>query len=240
MLALADTSFSNSYSYGKYSSIATPIEIPEEHDKNPIAGTTPKEDMVTLSNEVIQKVHEGQKSAKESEEKERHDDGTDSELTQEDKDVVEQLKERDQQVRAHEQAHMAAGGQYVRGGASYSYQNGPDGKRYAVGGEVSIDTSPISGNPDATINKMMAVRAAALAPAEPSGQDMSVAAAATQQMANAQTEKTEMRQKELEENEKRHENQDSSKISTKETPISKAVKAYSQSSASTIAVNLLA
>ncbi len=98
--------------------------------------------------------------------------------------VVEEMKARDREVRAHEQAHMAAGAGIVAGGPSYSYQQGPDGHRYAVGGEVQIDTSAIPGDPKATIEKAEQVRKAAMAPANPSGQDMAVAASA-QQMINA-------------------------------------------------------
>lgn len=98
---------------------------------------------------------------------------------------VEQLKERDREVRAHEQAHVAAGGQYVRGGIQFEYATGPDGKRYAVGGEVSIDTSPIPGDPQATILKAQVVRRAALAPAQPSSADRSVAATASRMEAEA-------------------------------------------------------
>lgn len=100
---------------------------------------------------------------------------------------VEQLKQRDQEVRTHENAHVAAGGRYVTRGASYDYQQGPDGKRYAVGGEVGIDTSAES-DPAATIRKMQQVRAAALAPADPSSQDRSVAAAAAQAEQRARVE----------------------------------------------------
>ena len=92
---------------------------------------------------------------------------------------MQQLKQRDTQVRQHEQAHLAAGGQYVRGGASFEYTTGPDGRRYATGGEVSIDVGS-ERTPEATIRKAQAVRRAALAPAEPSGQDRSVAAQAAQ------------------------------------------------------------
>jgi hypothetical protein len=102
---------------------------------------------------------------------------------------VQELRQRDREVRAHEAAHVAAGGQYVRGGAHFQYQTGPDGRQYAVGGEVSIDTSPVSGNPDATIQKMRVVRRAALAPADPSPQDRAVAAAASQAETTAHQEK---------------------------------------------------
>lgn len=109
-------------------------------------------------------------------------------LTEEEQKQVDELKARDAEVKAHEQAHIAAGGSYVRGGASYDYQTGPDGKKYAVGGEVSIDTSPVEGDPQATIYKAQVILKAALAPAEPSGQDKSVASQARQMMASARKE----------------------------------------------------
>jgi hypothetical protein len=49
---------------------------------------------------------------------------------------------------------------------------GPDGKQYAVGGEVPIDLSPVSGNPQATVQKAETIQRAALAPADPSGPDL--------------------------------------------------------------------
>ena len=101
---------------------------------------------------------------------------------------VDKLKQRDTEVRQHEQAHLAAAGPYARGGPTFEYQTGPDGKRYAVGGEVQIDTSPVEGDPQATIQKMQAVRAAALAPAEPSAQDRSVAAKAAAEIQKARAE----------------------------------------------------
>ena len=95
-------------------------------------------------------------------------------------EMITKLEARNRDVLAHEVTHMAAAGGYIKGGASYTYQIGPDGKPYAIGGEVSIDMSPVPGDPRATITKMMAIRAAALSPTDPSGQDMSVAAAAAQ------------------------------------------------------------
>lgn len=109
-------------------------------------------------------------------------------LTPEQQREVRRLKRVDRKVRAHERAHMAAGGQYVRGGANFEYTTGPDGNRYAVGGDVSIDTSPVRGDPRATIRKMQTVRSAALAPAEPSAQDRRVASQATKQEMQARKE----------------------------------------------------
>lgn len=99
-------------------------------------------------------------------------------LTEVEQQEVRELAARDREVRAHEQAHANVGGQYA-GSPSYTYQRGPDGRQYAVGGEVSISTSPIPGDPEATIDKAQIVRRAALAPAEPSAQDRRVAAEAT-------------------------------------------------------------
>ncbi|MFO7482485.1 putative metalloprotease CJM1_0395 family protein [Oceanibaculum nanhaiense] len=108
-------------------------------------------------------------------------------LTEEERAQVDELKQRDREVRAHEQAHAAVGGAYA-GSPSYEYESGPDGNRYAIGGEVSIDASPISGDPEATIQKMEVVKRAALAPAEPSPQDRAVAAQADQTRLKAQAE----------------------------------------------------
>ncbi len=111
-----------------------------------------------------------------------------NDLTEEEQQQVTELKDRDREVRAHEQAHLTAAGPYATGGPSYEYQEGPDGRRYAIGGEVGIDTSPVSGDPEATIEKAQQVRAAALAPASPSAQDQRIAATATQMEAQARME----------------------------------------------------
>ncbi|MGL6225289.1 MAG: putative metalloprotease CJM1_0395 family protein [Thermoguttaceae bacterium] len=107
-------------------------------------------------------------------------------LTPEQQQQIDKLKSRDAEVRAHEAAHLAAAGQYAKGGASFTFQTGPDGNRYAIGGEVSIDSSAVSGDPRGTIQKAQQIRAAALAPANPSSQDQKVAAAASEMQAKAQ------------------------------------------------------
>lgn len=118
----------------------------------------------------------------------------DQQLTEDEQAQVDLLEKRDVEVRAHEQAHMAAGGQYVTGGPSYSYQLGPDGKRYAIGGEVGIDTAMSSGDPAANIEKARTLQRAALAPAEPSSQDTRVAAAARAMEIKAQQQLSELQQ----------------------------------------------
>jgi len=109
-------------------------------------------------------------------------------LTEEEQRVVAQLKTTDQAVRAHEQAHTAAGGNLVIQGATYSYRTGPDGKRYAVAGEVQIDTSEVPDDPEATAAKASRIIRTALAPADPSSQDRKVAANASAMQMEARME----------------------------------------------------
>ncbi|EWY38767.1 hypothetical protein N825_11400 [Skermanella stibiiresistens SB22] len=107
-------------------------------------------------------------------------------LTEAEREQVKELRKRDVEVRTHERAHQSAGGQFA-GSPTYTYQSGPDGRRYAIGGEVSIDVSPEK-DPAATVAKMERVKSAATAPAEPSPQDFKVAAAANQMLLDAQSE----------------------------------------------------
>ena len=115
-----------------------------------------------------------------------HSPQSQHELTPEEAQIVSELKSRDLEVKAHEMAHASVGGS-TTGSPSYDYEVGPDGKRYAVSGEVSVDLSRVAGDPQATIAKMQKVHAAALAPANPSAQDTRVAANATQIILQAQS-----------------------------------------------------
>jgi hypothetical protein len=137
------------------------------------AGPDGRQDTVSISQQGREKMGNGSSQAPGA--------STDSsaELTPEEERQVEELKQRDAAVKAHEQAHMASGGGIVQGGATYEYEKGPDGRMYAVGGEVKIDSSPEQ-EPADTIRKMAQVRRAALAPMDPSSTDRSVAARAYQ------------------------------------------------------------
>ena len=105
-------------------------------------------------------------------------------LTPEQKQVVAKLQERDREVRAHEPAHLAAAGIAATSGASYTYEIGPNGKAYAIGGEVSIHMPP--GLPPEQARAMAEqIRAAALAPDRPSGQDLAVPAQAEEMACQA-------------------------------------------------------
>lgn len=108
-------------------------------------------------------------------------------LTLEQQEELLQMQQRDQEVRLHEQQHASVGGQHT-GSPQYEYTTGPDGKQYVVEGSVSVDLSPIAGDPNATIEKMRQVKAAALAPAEPSSADKEAAARADAHMAQATAE----------------------------------------------------
>ena len=100
-----------------------------------------------------------------------------NELDSEEKAIVAQLQASDTKVRAHESAHLSAAAGIAAGGASFTYERGPDGRMYAVAGEVPISVSE-GKDPQDTLEKMRQVEAAAMAPSDPSPQDYAVAASA--------------------------------------------------------------
>jgi len=106
------------------------------------------------------------------------------ERLQKEQQEIAELSARDREVRAHEQAHAAVAGAYA-GSTTYKFVRGPDGVSYAVSGEVSISTSAIPNDPEATIRKAQQIRNAANAPADPSPQDRSVAAQAARMESEA-------------------------------------------------------
>lgn len=133
--------------------------------------------------------------AAQSQGSEKEDDADGDGLNEAEEKQVHDLAKRDREVRAHEQAHARVGGAYASA-PSYTFQQGPDGKRYAIGGEVQIDTAK-ERTPEATIRKMQVVIRAAMAPAEPSSQDMKVAQQAQSQLAEAQAELRQQKAEEL-------------------------------------------
>lgn len=114
-------------------------------------------------------------------------------LTQEQEDEVAKLKAADIEVKAHEQAHIAAAAGISASAPSYSYKTGPDGNQYAVAGEVNI-SFPMSSDPEENLQNAETMKAAALAPADPSGQDYSVAANAEKIIAEARQQISEQEQ----------------------------------------------
>jgi hypothetical protein len=158
------------------------IVSPFQSGYRPVAAEQPPDDTSAAE--------ESRESESSAEEKAAKEDSSqpNRQLSADQQSQVEQLKQRDREVRAHEQAHRSAGGSYIRSGIQFEFETGPDGKRYAVGGEVSIDTSKVPGDPRATMQKAQIIRQAALAPAEPSAQDQRVAAEATQMETTARSE----------------------------------------------------
>jgi len=137
------------------------------------------------------------------------------ELSPEARRTLEKLKATDTAVRAHEAAHLAAAAGIATGGAQFSTTRGPDGKMYATGGEVGIDASEVPNNPDATLAKARQVVAAALAPADPSPQDMAVAAQGRNMEAKASAEIA--AQKVAERTEENQENQETNATNSNNT-----------------------
>ncbi|MEW8506352.1 MAG: putative metalloprotease CJM1_0395 family protein [Candidatus Thiodiazotropha sp.] len=121
-----------------------------------------------------------------------------SRLTDEEKAEVRELQKRDREVRAHEAAHRAAAGGLASGG-SYTYKRGPDGRTYAVAGEVSI-RMPSTGDAKVRLRQAETVRRAALAPADPSPQDRQVAAQAAAMAAQARSDIQAEQRAQLQEN----------------------------------------
>lgn len=149
--------------------------------KNSTETTLPTSETVTAASE--QSRRNGQTSS-------QGDDASleeEKKKAQQEEKVVQDLKKRDAEVRTHEQAHKTAGGQYA-GSPAFEMTKGPDGQSYATGGHVNIDVSAIPDDPQATLNKMMQIKSAALAPAEPSAQDLKVAAKADMVAAAARSE----------------------------------------------------
>lgn len=149
-----------------------------------------EEDAVILDPDTLAKLDASKEESTSTDISQMGPDG--KEFTPEEEEEIEKLRDRDQEVRRHEQAHFQAAGNYASP-PKYEYQTGPDGRRYAVGGSVEIDTSEITGDPEATLTKARVVKRAALAPEEPSAQDRKVARQADRMAAEAQKEINEQR-----------------------------------------------
>lgn len=190
-------SASQAISYSGYTAGGRPAALQSEPTQKvtvtgKVSGASDQDtpDRITLSENGMRRSHEEQTRATEknqpqaSQQTNAKESRSPETLSTEEQQAVQKLKIRDAEVRAHEQAHLATAGQYAAGGPSFSYQTGPDGRRYAVGGEVPIDVGKEK-TPEETIQKMRIVRRAALAPANPSSADLSIAAAASMKESQA-------------------------------------------------------
>lgn len=99
------------------------------------------------------------------------------ELSREDEALLQKLQARDTKVRGHEAAHVMAAGGQAQGLPTYTYQTGPDGRRYAVGGSVNISMLR-TGDADHDARQANRAYRAAMATGEPSTRDMQTASLA--------------------------------------------------------------
>ncbi|MEA3354098.1 MAG: putative metalloprotease CJM1_0395 family protein [Campylobacterota bacterium] len=86
--------------------------------------------------------------------------------------VLEKFKKADADIRSHEQAHATIG--QTTSPISYNYQQGLDGKIYAVGGHVRLDVS-LPEDPKAAVYKLDQIKKATTSVADPSGADLAIA-----------------------------------------------------------------
>lgn len=89
--------------------------------------------------------------------------------------VLQKFKNKDAQIKSHEQVHATIGA--TTSPISYVYQQGPDGKMYAVGGSVRFDVS-IPKDPEAAQLKLDQIKRAASSASDPSAADMAISSQA--------------------------------------------------------------
>ena len=155
-----------------------------------------KEVLVVEEDETrVKKLSDSEKIQKQQEKKETTNTSKNEELSPEEEEMIKELQARDAEVKAHESAHQAAGGG-MTGAASFTYQQGPDGKMYAIGGEVSIIMKTGS-TPQETIANARQIVAAAMAAGDPSPQDHAVASSARVMEIKAQQQLAREKQEEM-------------------------------------------
>ena len=163
-----------------------------EEDLNRVSGGLATEDMQSRQQAIsdslkkdAEKTEKNQTIIQQESDKRKAEEKKDKAEDEKDSQIRE-LKQIQQEVIAHEAAHQAAAGE-LGGGVSYTYTQGPDGQKYITGGEVPIRLKE-GATPEETLRNMQKVQAAANAPADPSGQDMKVAAKAAALAAKARSE----------------------------------------------------
>lgn len=106
--------------------------------------------------------------------------GSENGLSAEEREVVRQLQVADTGVRTHEAQHLRAAGGLATGTPDFVFQQGPDGKYYAVAGAVGIQTTATT-DPEKAARQSQALALAASAPSDASAQDNAVAGKALAQ-----------------------------------------------------------
>ena len=191
-----------------------------EEDLNRVSGGIATEDLQSKKQEANEALKKKDQKNEDTEniirsEAEKREASRKKDKSEDEKDSqVRELENIQREVIAHEHAHKAAAGEF--GGAiSYTYTEGPDGKRYITGGEVPIKLRQ-GATPEETLRNMQQVQMAANAPADPSGQDRQVAAKAAAIAAKARSELNR-------EDESESENSELTATVAKDTPIIESV-----------------
>ena len=118
-------------------------------------------------------------------------------------DPLKTLQDRDDEVRKHENDHLAEAGEFAASGPLLDLtEAASNGKSYVTSGKVMVNVGEVSGDPVKTIQKMKKIEKSSLKPAEPSDQDLRVAADAGIKRQKAEVELAEKRRKA--EEDKRH------------------------------------
>ncbi|WP_145185463.1 hypothetical protein [Planctomycetes bacterium Pla163] len=101
---------------------------------------------------------------------------------------LRQLQRSDRQVRLQENLKRQMGAEHVRGGAEYSFVEGPDGRRYAVSASSEFELPDANTDPRQAAHDAAQIRRAVLAAARSSPADRALAARATSLEARARAE----------------------------------------------------
>lgn len=93
------------------------------------------------------------------------------------REITENLKHRDMEVRIHESSHGNDPNLIRLGPVQYDYTVGPDGRAYATGGRVTLSTGGAD-TPEQALIKAEALKRASTATGNPSQQDFAALSAA--------------------------------------------------------------
>ncbi len=184
-----------SVSYINY--IHSPNKVQEDSTEN--IQKSPSYDMeindrVMISDESKQLL-ENEKKANNKDPKDKQTDehkiksssSDDENLSEEEEKELEKMQKREDEVIKHEQAHKSAAGGLSVTRAQYEYVQGTDGKMYVKDGEVELKVKE-EDDPQKNKENAEQLKRAALAPEEPSAQDMKVAQEADKMIQKANQE----------------------------------------------------
>ena len=211
-LAVAGYQAVNNFYIHSFTRAEAPANVQEDNAVR-IEGNIPTDDnaaYASISPEAIALYNAEQQAGGGSESNAEGNAQTgEEELTPQEQREVSELKTTDAEVKAHENAHKAAAAGLSTSAPNYEYETGPDGKKYAVAGDVNVSYQS-SSDPEVNLKNAQQLRAAALAPADPSSQDRKVAMQAEREIAQA-------RQEILEEQNKPEEEENTGTASTDDT-----------------------